>query len=190
MYTSLAKLWGYTSLAAIVIIGTTNLNISLAGGDPNVKDKKVYQDLKPGGLFYIQTVNDSQALKEFLPEKSKEKSVEERLQGEERLQLQERSRSDSICGFCPRFIRESCSCLYLCLYLCFMYFVRSCGARCCARRRPKQQKRPQHGIARKTKKRPRTPRPAYACPPRSLAAGTCAAACHSSLRGLWTQMWL
>ena len=34
---------------------------------------KVYQDLKPGGLFYIQTVNDSQALKEFLPEKSKEK---------------------------------------------------------------------------------------------------------------------
>ena len=43
MYTSLAKLWGYTSLAAIVIIGTANLNISFAGGDPNVKDKKIYQ---------------------------------------------------------------------------------------------------------------------------------------------------
>ncbi len=43
MYVSLAKLWSYTSLAAIVIIGTTNLNISLAGGDPNIKDKKVYQ---------------------------------------------------------------------------------------------------------------------------------------------------
>ena len=43
MYTSLAKLWGYTSLAAIVIIGTANLNISFAGGDPNIKDKKAYQ---------------------------------------------------------------------------------------------------------------------------------------------------
>ena len=43
MYTSLARLWGYTSLAAIVIIGTANLNISFAGGDPSVKDKKVYQ---------------------------------------------------------------------------------------------------------------------------------------------------
>ena len=43
MYTSLAKLWGYTSLAAIVIIGTANLNISFAGGDPDIKDKKVYQ---------------------------------------------------------------------------------------------------------------------------------------------------
>ena len=43
MYTSLAKLWGYTSLAAIVIIGTANLNISFAGGDPSIKDKKVYQ---------------------------------------------------------------------------------------------------------------------------------------------------
>ena len=26
---------------------------------------KVYQDLKPGGMFYIQTVNDNQALKDF-----------------------------------------------------------------------------------------------------------------------------
>ena len=43
MYTSLARLWGYTSLAAIVIIGTANLNISFAGGDPSIKDKKVYQ---------------------------------------------------------------------------------------------------------------------------------------------------
>ncbi len=43
MRTSLAKLWGYTSLAAIVIIGTTNLNLSIAGGDPTIKDKKVYQ---------------------------------------------------------------------------------------------------------------------------------------------------
>ena len=44
MYTSLARLWGYTSLAAIVIIGTANLNISFAGGDPSIKDKKVYQN--------------------------------------------------------------------------------------------------------------------------------------------------
>ena len=43
MYISLAKLWRYTSLAAFVIIGTTNLNVSLAGGDPSIKDKKVYQ---------------------------------------------------------------------------------------------------------------------------------------------------
>ena len=43
MYTLLAKLYGYTSLAAIVIIGTANLNISFAGGDPSIKDKKVYQ---------------------------------------------------------------------------------------------------------------------------------------------------
>jgi len=43
MHTSLAKLWGYTSIAAIVIIGTTNFNVSLAGGDPSIKDKKVYQ---------------------------------------------------------------------------------------------------------------------------------------------------
>ena len=43
MYTLLARLCGYTSLAAIVIIGTANLNISFAGGDPNVKDKKAYQ---------------------------------------------------------------------------------------------------------------------------------------------------
>ena len=43
MYTSLARLWGYTSLAAIVIIGTANLNISFAGGDPSIKDKKVYK---------------------------------------------------------------------------------------------------------------------------------------------------
>ena len=43
MYTSLARLWGYTSLAAIVIIGTASLNISFAGGDPSIKDKKVYQ---------------------------------------------------------------------------------------------------------------------------------------------------
>jgi len=33
---------------------------------------KIYRDLKPGGMFYIQTVNDHQALKEFLPEKSRE----------------------------------------------------------------------------------------------------------------------
>lgn len=33
---------------------------------------KVYQDLKPGGLFYIQTVNDNQALKRFLPNESGE----------------------------------------------------------------------------------------------------------------------
>ena len=32
---------------------------------------KVYQDLKPGGVFYIQTVNDNQALKEFLPNESR-----------------------------------------------------------------------------------------------------------------------
>ena len=44
MYTSLARYWGYTSLAAIVIIGTANLNISFAGGDPSIKDKKVYQN--------------------------------------------------------------------------------------------------------------------------------------------------
>ena len=43
MYTTLARLWGYTSLAAIVIIGTADLNISFAGGDPSVKDKKIYQ---------------------------------------------------------------------------------------------------------------------------------------------------
>ena len=43
MRTSLAKFWGYTSIAAFVIIGTTNLNVSIAGGDPSVKDKKVYQ---------------------------------------------------------------------------------------------------------------------------------------------------
>ena len=44
MYTSLARFWGYTSLAAIVIIGTANLNISFAGGDPSIKDKKVYKN--------------------------------------------------------------------------------------------------------------------------------------------------
>lgn len=33
---------------------------------------KVYQDLKPGGMFYIQTVNDNQALKRFLPNESGE----------------------------------------------------------------------------------------------------------------------
>lgn len=33
---------------------------------------KVYQDLKPGGMFYIQTVNDNQALKEFLPNESRQ----------------------------------------------------------------------------------------------------------------------
>ena len=43
MRTSLAKFWGYTSMAAFVIIGTTNLNVSIAGGDPSIKDKKVYQ---------------------------------------------------------------------------------------------------------------------------------------------------
>ena len=43
MHTSLAKLWGYTSIAAIVIIGTANFNVSIAGGDPSIKDKKVYQ---------------------------------------------------------------------------------------------------------------------------------------------------
>ena len=31
MRTSLAKYWGYTTLAAIVIIGTTNINVSFAG---------------------------------------------------------------------------------------------------------------------------------------------------------------
>ena len=36
MYASLAKLWRYTSLAAIVIIGTTNLSVSFAGGDPDI----------------------------------------------------------------------------------------------------------------------------------------------------------
>ena len=43
MRKSLAKYWGYTSIAAIVIVGTTNLNVSLAGGDPSIKDKKIYQ---------------------------------------------------------------------------------------------------------------------------------------------------
>ena len=43
MRISLAKFWEYTSIAAIVIIGTTNLNVSIAGGDPSIKDKKVYQ---------------------------------------------------------------------------------------------------------------------------------------------------
>lgn len=33
---------------------------------------KIYRDLKPGGMLYIQTANDHQALKEFLPEKSRE----------------------------------------------------------------------------------------------------------------------
>jgi SAM-dependent methyltransferase len=32
---------------------------------------KIYRDLKLGGMLYIQTVNDHQALKEFLPEKSR-----------------------------------------------------------------------------------------------------------------------
>ena len=43
MRTSLAKLWGYTSLATIAIIGTTNFNFSIAGGDPSISDKNVYQ---------------------------------------------------------------------------------------------------------------------------------------------------
>ena len=43
MRTSLAKFWGFTSLATIAIIGTTNFNVSFAGGDPSIKDKKVYQ---------------------------------------------------------------------------------------------------------------------------------------------------
>ena len=43
MRTLLAKFWGYTSIAAFVIIGTTNLNVTIAGGDPSIKDKKVYQ---------------------------------------------------------------------------------------------------------------------------------------------------
>lgn len=33
---------------------------------------KIYRDLKPGGMFYIQTVNDNQALKECLPDQSRE----------------------------------------------------------------------------------------------------------------------
>jgi len=32
---------------------------------------KIYADLKPGGLFYIQTANDHQALKEVLPEENR-----------------------------------------------------------------------------------------------------------------------
>ena len=43
MRTSLAKFFKYTSLAVIVVVGTTNLNLSIAGGDPNIKDK-VYQN--------------------------------------------------------------------------------------------------------------------------------------------------
>lgn len=34
---------------------------------------KVFRDLKPGGIFYIQTVNDHQALKEFLPSPNRQK---------------------------------------------------------------------------------------------------------------------
>ena len=33
---------------------------------------KIYRDLKPGGMIYIQTVNDNQALKECLPHQSRE----------------------------------------------------------------------------------------------------------------------
>ena len=43
MHESLAKFWIYTSIVATVIIGTTNLNVSFAGGDPSIKDNKVYQ---------------------------------------------------------------------------------------------------------------------------------------------------
>ena len=43
MRTSLAKFFGYTALSAILIAGATSSNISIAGGDPNIKDKKVYQ---------------------------------------------------------------------------------------------------------------------------------------------------
>ena len=32
---------------------------------------KIYQDLKQGGMFYIQTANDNQVLKELLPENSR-----------------------------------------------------------------------------------------------------------------------
>ena len=44
MHTYLAKFCGYTSLAAILTIATINLNVSIAGGDPNIKDKKIYQN--------------------------------------------------------------------------------------------------------------------------------------------------
>ena len=43
MRTLLAKFFKYTSLAVIVIVGTTNFNLSIAGGDPNIKDK-VYKN--------------------------------------------------------------------------------------------------------------------------------------------------
>ena len=43
MHTFLAKFCGYTSLATFLTIATVNLNVSIAGGDPSIKDKKVYQ---------------------------------------------------------------------------------------------------------------------------------------------------
>ena len=43
MYTFLAKFCGYTSLATFLSIVTINSNVSIAGGDPDIKDKKVYQ---------------------------------------------------------------------------------------------------------------------------------------------------
>ena len=67
MHKLLAKFWGYTSIVATVIIGTTNLNVSFAGGDPSIKDKKVYQtksNIKQHNHDKIyKTQNKNQSLK-------------------------------------------------------------------------------------------------------------------------------
>ena len=67
MHESLAKFWIYTSIVATVIIGTTNLNVSFAGGDPSIKDKKVYQtksNIKQHDHDNVyKTQNKSKALK-------------------------------------------------------------------------------------------------------------------------------
>ena len=43
MHTFLAKFCGYASLATFLTIASVNLNVSIAGGDPSIKDKKIYQ---------------------------------------------------------------------------------------------------------------------------------------------------
>ena len=38
-----AKLWYFTTLVTAAFIGTANYNVTIAGGDPNIKDKKIYK---------------------------------------------------------------------------------------------------------------------------------------------------
>ena len=40
------RVWSLTIVTASIMIGTANLSVVSAGGDPNVKDKKVVQNAR------------------------------------------------------------------------------------------------------------------------------------------------